>query len=193
MAVSKRTHSKKSPVAKAWADVTHWMQKSKSIEKKTAITAGGIVLGVIAIVAAAMIAGPRDGGRTTVADAQSQHTTAPQTFDKPADMPAIAAGSADGKTEKRPAVVTITGCLERNDERFRLKDTAGEDAPKARSWKSGFLKKSSATINVVDASNRLRLPEHVGQRVAVRGLLVDRDIQVRSLQPVAPSCSKSKA
>ena len=90
---------------------------------------------------------------------------------------------------QQTAAVTITGCLERNDETFRLKDTAGASAPKARSWKSGFLKKSSATIAVVDASNRVKLPTHVGQRVSVTGTLVDREMQVRSLQRVAASCS----
>ena len=90
---------------------------------------------------------------------------------------------------QKTAAVTITGCLERNAEAFRLKDTAGASAPKARSWKSGFLKKGSATIAVIDASNRVKLPTHVGQRVSVTGTLVDREMQVRSLQPVAASCS----
>jgi hypothetical protein len=90
------------------------------------------------------------------------------------------------------AAVTITGCLERADETtFRLKDTAGEDAPKSRSWKSGFLKKGSASIEVVDAAHRLKLPDHVGQKVSVTGTLVDREMQVRSLQRVATSCADS--
>src|SRR5437016_369288 len=86
---------------------------------------------------------------------------------------------------ERWAAVTITGCLERNAEAFRLKDTAGASAPKARSWKSGFLKKGSATVAVIDAGNRVKLPTHVGQRVSVTGTLVDREMQVRSLQRVA--------
>lgn len=89
----------------------------------------------------------------------------------------------------KSAPVTITGCLERADKTFRLKDTAGADAPKSRSWKSGFLKKGSASFEVVDAAHRLRLPDHVGQRISVTGRLVDREMQVRSLQRVAASCS----
>jgi hypothetical protein len=85
--------------------------------------------------------------------------------------------------------VTITGCLERDDEKFRLKETTGTDAPKSRSWKSGFLKKSTASIEVVDAANRLQLPNHVGQRVSITGVLLDREIQVHSLQRVASSCA----
>jgi len=89
----------------------------------------------------------------------------------------------------RPSPVTIVGCLERADDRFKLKDTTGEDAPKARNWKSGFLKKSSASLVVSDPSNRAKLPSHVGQRVSVTGTLVDREMQIRSLQRVAASCS----
>ena len=74
-------------------------------------------------------------------------------------------------------------------ESFRLKDTAGESAPQARSWKSGFLKKGRSSVEVIDASNHVKLPAHVGQRVSVTGTLVDREMQVRSLQRVAASCS----
>ena len=35
---------------------------------------------------------------------------------------------------------TIVGCLTFDDGAFRLKDASGIDAPKSRSWKSGFLK-----------------------------------------------------
>jgi hypothetical protein len=87
--------------------------------------------------------------------------------------------------------VTITGCLERDADTFRLRDTTGTDAPKSRSWKSGFLKKDSASIEVVDAADALKLPDHVGQRISVTGLLVDREMQVRSLQRVAASCDQS--
>ena len=84
--------------------------------------------------------------------------------------------------------VTITGCLERDEAGFRLKDTAGTEAPKSRSWKKGFLKRGTAPIEVVDAANRLNLSSHVGQRVSVTGLLVDREMTLRSLQRVAASC-----
>lgn len=80
---------------------------------------------------------------------------------------------------------TITGCLEDADGTFRLKETSGADAPKSRSWKSGFLRKSSASIWVVDAANNgLRLPTHVGERVSLTGVLADREMQARSLQRV---------
>ncbi len=88
-----------------------------------------------------------------------------------------------------PTAVTITGCLEHEDDgTFRLEKTAGADAPKSRSWKSGFLKKRSAKIEVVDAANKLKLSNQVGQRVSVQGLLVDREMRARSLQRVSGSC-----
>jgi len=78
--------------------------------------------------------------------------------------------------------VTLTGCLQHDDGTFRLKDTNGAEAPKSRSWKSGFLKKRAATVDVVDSANRLRLPSHVGQRVTVTGVLLDREMRARAVQ-----------
>jgi hypothetical protein len=88
----------------------------------------------------------------------------------------------------KPAPVTIMGCLERDDETFRLKDTSGADAPRSRSWKSAFLKKGAAPVEVVDASKRLKLTNHVGQRVSVTGTLSDGEMQIRSLRRIATSC-----
>jgi len=85
---------------------------------------------------------------------------------------------------------TIVGCLAFDDGAFRLKEASGADAPKARSWKSGFLKKRSATIDVVDASQSLALEAHVGQRVEVAGTLLEREMRARSLQRLAESCKK---
>jgi hypothetical protein len=85
--------------------------------------------------------------------------------------------------------VTITGCLEQDNDAFKLKDTEGEEAPTSRSWKSGFLKKRPATVTVLDASHRWKLEKHVGERISVTGSLVDREMQVRTLSRVTPSCS----
>ena len=85
--------------------------------------------------------------------------------------------------------VTITGCLANDEDTFVLKDTSGADAPKSRSWKSGFLKKRAATIELFDATNALRLPRYVGQRVAATGMLVNHEMRAQSVQRVAASCS----
>ena len=90
-------------------------------------------------------------------------------------------------------VVTISGCLEQDDERFRLKDTSGEDAPKGRSWRSGFMRRSSATIDVIDQGDRHHLQTYVGQRVNVTGTLVDKEMQVRSVRILAISCEETSA
>jgi hypothetical protein len=93
----------------------------------------------------------------------------------------------------QPAPVTITGCLERDGDTFRQKDTSRADAPRSRSWKSAFLKKGSAPLEVVDASKRLKLTNHVGQRVSVTGPLSDGDMQIRSLRRVAATCKNTSS
>lgn len=87
------------------------------------------------------------------------------------------------------APVTITGCLEQRNEGFRLKDASGTDVPKSRSWKSGFMKKSSPPIDVIDANRKLKFPNHLGERVSVTGVLMNREMQVRSMQTVGATCS----
>lgn len=84
--------------------------------------------------------------------------------------------------------VTITGCLEMSvdETEFRLTDTDGADTPKSRSWRTGFLKKSSSAIALVDAADARAL---VGKRVAATGLLASRSMKVSTLRVVTPSCN----
>jgi hypothetical protein len=91
-------------------------------------------------------------------------------------------------TRSAAAAVTLSGCLQGGDDSFWLKDTEGADAPKARSWKSGFLTKRSASIQVVDGIDALNLSKYVGQRVAATGTLANRTMQARSLRRVAATC-----
>ena len=160
----------------------------------------GAFLLVFCVMAAAMLLTAREpSSPSTVAGAEMQR----ESMGTPADSdksgasvrPSVVAASTKlpaADAAKSPvrtlSSVTITGCLERSDDGFRLTDTDGSDAPKARSWKSGFLKKGSASVEVVDAGNRARLPSHIGRRVSVTGLLEDRELQVRSLRRVAPAC-----
>jgi hypothetical protein len=90
---------------------------------------------------------------------------------------------------ERVASVTITGCLEHEDETFWLSDASGSEAPTSRSWRSGFLKKRPSRIELVDAGHALRLTSYVGQRIAATGTLVNREMRPRSLHPVSASCS----
>jgi hypothetical protein len=89
-----------------------------------------------------------------------------------------------------PAPVTITGCLEVsvNADEFRLTDTQGLDAPKSRSWRTGFIKKHSAPVMLVELADAHSLQTQVGKRVAATGHLASNELRVSSLRVVAPSC-----
>lgn len=87
--------------------------------------------------------------------------------------------------------VTITGCLEISTDgnEFRLADTDGPDAPKSRSWRTGFLRKRTAPVALVGAPDPLALKKSVGKRVAATGLLTGRELLVGSLRVVGPFCN----
>jgi len=87
------------------------------------------------------------------------------------------------------APVTVTGCVAREGESFWLTNTSGAGVPSTRSWKSGFLKKHTASLELVHTASALKLGNYVGQRVSATGALKDRELQLRSLQRVAASCS----
>jgi len=154
------------------------------------ITAAVICVAVGAMLSAALHTGTP--AETSIAKASAKSTPAPVTAASTPWAPddVIAEKSAPSVPAVQTAV-TITGCLEQDDDTFRLKNTSGAEAPKSRSWKSGFLKKNSSSIEVIDTSNRVQLPSHVGQRVVVTGLLVDREMQVRSLRSVATTCNQA--
>ena len=105
--------------------------------------------------------------------------------------PEMAADNKETAALKAPVAdatsATIAGCLERDGESFVMKANEG-DAPKARSWKSGFLKKGAPRIEIMDASNRLKLSDHVGHKVSISGMLADREMQARSLRRVSSTC-----
>src|SRR5438876_4988201 len=138
------------------------------------ITVAGLVLAAHQSVVPTAVPQP-------AAKSAATNTTAPAPVKKAAV--ANAHGNAAALTP-----VTVTGCLEQNHDSFRLKDTSGADAPKSRNWKTGFVTKHSKTITIVDSGNRLKLGSHVGERVSVTGMLVDKEMQGRSLKRDAPSC-----
>ena len=83
---------------------------------------------------------------------------------------------------------TLTGCIEKHGDGFRLTDTDGDAAPRARSWKSGFFRKGTVALDLVDGAQTMPA-KHVGERVRVTGRLDDRELTLRSLRRVADSCS----
>lgn len=171
-----------------------------SVKKLTKLTTGAdtaIVLPLIGTVVVLMLLGARAVSRQ---DAEFTQAAAPQADSAIVDgsgvPPVRIAHDEELAAQNRvtmPAPVTIAGCLERDDETFRLKDTSGADAPRSRSWKSAFLKKGSAPVEVVDASKRMKLTNHVGQRVSVTGTLSDGEMQIRSLRRIAASCKNTSA
>jgi len=150
-----------------------------------------VLLAVGAIIVVAQKATPA----ATASPAKAVTTTAAAPAAKPATASAKNGTPAKGKTangagsaQAAPEIVTITGCLEQKDDGFRLKDTGGTDAPKSRSWKTLGMTKHASTVSLVDPSKRLKLGSHVGERVAVTGPLVDKELQGRSMKSLTPSC-----
>jgi hypothetical protein len=158
-----------------------------------AVGAGAIGLVICAVAVAMLIAARAPSSKASASNTQSRRTTAAQPASKARKNIALstspAVESAPTSAVEESTSVTLTGCLEQDAETFRLTDTIGTDAPKSRSWKSGFLKKGSATIEILDASNRLRLANYIGRRVSVTGTLVDRELQGHSLRRISDSCN----
>jgi hypothetical protein len=153
----------------------------------------GVVLVVLMGAAAMMLAARRP--EVVTDPAMTSKVVAPADDAAVAQAPASHTGAkaTSAKNGSGNAVistpVTITGCLEQDDDVFKLKNTEGTDAPQSRSWKSGFLKKRPATITVVDASHRWKLEKHVGERISVSGSLVEHEMTLKSLSRVTTSCS----
>jgi hypothetical protein len=82
--------------------------------------------------------------------------------------------------------VTITGCLDYDGKSAWLKETSG-DVPRSRSWRSGFLKKRSPRIALVDGPTNASAYD--GRRVSVTGVLIDREMRVNSVHPIEGECA----
>ena len=106
----------------------------------------------------------------------------------PAVGPASSESSANAVTTSAP--VTMTGCLEVSvdNEEFRLTETEGANVPKARSWRSGFLKKQTAPVELLELADPATARQYVGQRVVVTGVVENREMRVRSLQTSGKGC-----
>jgi len=208
MPSKKPVRAKKSRIAKAKTISTRAARSPKIAGEKSTWMAGAIAVAIVGAalmtllfaardsspVAAAATMDAREAGSTTSAE-PAKKSAAPKTTayrppspaeprdvaTAPEDEPAATIGTVSG-------AVSITGCLQRTDEGFVLKDTDGAAAPKSRSWKSGFLKKSSASLDVSGAASGVRLSDHVGQRVSATGTVIDREMFVQSMRRVAASC-----
>jgi hypothetical protein len=126
---------------------------------------------------------------TPVAEVPSKDDAATRPAGSDAIAPPTTALISATSGEASP--VTITGCLEVSvdHDEFRLTDTEGVDAPRSRSWRTGFLKKRSAPVALVEPPDRRALQTQVGRRVAATGLLTSHDLKVSALRVVGSSCN----
>lgn len=138
--------------------------------KKTVVEAAAAT-----IVAAPAAVDAREAEKSTAAVV---HTEAADS----APAPAIPVTTASDE-------VTITGCLDIDADHFRLTDTEGANAPKSRSWRSGFFRKRAATVDLVGSIDALSLHPQIGQRIAATGVLTSRTLKVSSMRTVSPACN----
>jgi hypothetical protein len=126
----------------------------------------------------------------------------PKVTSRPADTATVRTEIAPRPSPTRPAsapvdahrevavassdTVTITGCLDYDGKSAWLKETSG-DVPRSRSWRSGFLKKRSPRIALVDGPTNASAYD--GRRVSVTGVLIDREMRVNSVHPIEGECA----
>jgi hypothetical protein len=85
--------------------------------------------------------------------------------------------------------VTLTGCLEADGRKYKLTDLEGAQAPKGRSWKTGFVTKKSKDVEIVGTS-AVKLGDHIGRKVSIVGVKDgDTHLTARSIKQLAAPCS----
>lgn len=108
---------------------------------------------------------------------------------KPKAQPAAKARAQKPAAAAR-ATTTLTGCLRMDGYHYELTDLKGDQAPKARSWKTGFITKTTKDVEVIGASTNVRLNDHVGRQVTVVGMKDDdTHLKVSSVKRLSASCS----
>ena len=101
-----------------------------------------------------------------------------------ASKPVLEPAAPEATPEPAAALraVTVAGCLARDNDAFMLKNVSGDAAPKSRSWKSGFLRKKSNSIELIDDARTSRLGSYVGKRIEATGVLEEREMHVKALR-----------
>ena len=105
--------------------------------------------------------------------------------------PAKKSGPAASTSTKSASVSsTMTGCLQADGGKYVLTNLEGGSAPKGRSWKTGYVKKTTKNVEVVGASSTLKLKDQVGHKVTVSGTKDgETHFKAQSIKQVARSCS----
>lgn len=181
------------------ADVTAPSEKAPSAQRATSAkstwSACVIALGLLGVVAVGLLFAAREpspSAEAQIASAPHEATTDGAVMPASVRKTSTSIGTASpAETPKQGTVsgaITVTGCLQRDGGGYRLRDTDGEDAPRSRSWKSGFIKKSSTPLEMIDAGNGARLSDHLGQRVSVNGTVISHEMHELSLRRLAATC-----
>jgi hypothetical protein len=107
-----------------------------------------------------------------------------------AAQPSIAAADEPAPPKaKAPPSVTLTGCLRADGTKYKLTDLQGSEAPKGRTWKRGFIKKTPKDVEVVGASSNVKLKDHVGRKITIVGMKDgETHVKAQSVKRVAGSC-----
>jgi hypothetical protein len=137
-------------------------------------------------------ASTRAGGKPDARRAMHPASAAPNAPVKTVSLAdSSEAAAAPARVASSQAPVTITGCLEMTTggDEFRLTETDGDEAPKARGWRSGFLKRSPAPVELIAPPDPSALRKLVGHRVAATGVLDSRELRVRSFRRAGSTCS----
>lgn len=163
------------------------MNARKARRVRTAALGVAVALALATVVGTAMVVPPAHDAPLPQPERIAANRKAQAELAAPAAD--YAAASSTTTAAPKASAVTLIGCLEQRNDEFELKDADGADVPHARSWKSGFLKKHAAAVDVVDATHRLKLQDHVGERVALTGDLADRELRARSMRRVADRCN----
>lgn len=123
------------------------------------------------------------------ASAQSQ-TAAKATAKPAAAAPAKPVPAKPAVTSANARSVTLSGCLEADGRKFVLTAPEGAQAPKGRSWKTGFVTKKPKNVELTAASS-VKLGDHLGHKVSVVGVRngADTHLEARSIRQLAASCS----
>jgi hypothetical protein len=145
-----------------------------------AIGAGLLMMTVQAHGAAAMKQTPAQKPATPQTATQQTSTTQKPAVQKTAPVPKV-------------PMTTMTGCLKMDGNQYQLTNVEGARVEKGRSWKTGFITKSTKNVQVDGASSSVRLKDQVGHKVSVVGTQDTKDgethLRASSIKRVSASCS----
>lgn len=100
-----------------------------------------------------------------------------------------APAKSKGIAASQESMVTYVGCLRVADhgDRVMLTDIGGPNAPRARTWKTGFITKRPISMEVMPVRG-MRLRDNVGRLVRVTGRRSGDDLYAQSITFAGATC-----